>query len=67
MVAGARLGSTHKAGGMVGPESYASPLRQLDGLSTNTGRTPAGKRPILGKPDQVHSNILKGTASDGEP
>eukprot|EP00959_Pyramimonas_sp_CCMP1952_P120372 2517123-Pyramimonas_sp.AAC.1 len=67
MVTGIYLGYAHKAGGMVGPESYVTPLRQLDGLNMETGRTPASKRPITEKSDQVHSNILDGTAPDREP
>eukprot|EP00959_Pyramimonas_sp_CCMP1952_P303618 6353820-Pyramimonas_sp.AAC.1 len=32
-----------------------------------TGRAPTGKRPIVGKSDQVYSNILDGTAPRQEP
>eukprot|EP00959_Pyramimonas_sp_CCMP1952_P088383 1848962-Pyramimonas_sp.AAC.1 len=32
-----------------------------------TGRTPAGKRPIIEKSVEVYSNILDGTATDQEP
>eukprot|EP00959_Pyramimonas_sp_CCMP1952_P366460 7675216-Pyramimonas_sp.AAC.1 len=32
-----------------------------------TGRTPAGKCPIIEKSDQVHSNMLDGTAPDQGP
>eukprot|EP00959_Pyramimonas_sp_CCMP1952_P182454 3815370-Pyramimonas_sp.AAC.1 len=67
MIAGIYFGSVHKAGGMVGPGSYVTPLRQLDGPNMETGRTPAGKRPIIEESDQVYSNILGGTAPDQEP
>ena len=67
MITGIYLGYVHKAGGMVGPESYVVPLRQLDGLNMESGRTPEGKRPIIEKSDQVYSNILDGTAKDQEP
>eukprot|EP00959_Pyramimonas_sp_CCMP1952_P334958 7014443-Pyramimonas_sp.AAC.1 len=62
MIPGLYLGNLHKAGGMVGRESYVVPLRQLDGLSMESGRTPEGKQPTLEKSDQVYSNILDGTA-----
>ena len=67
MITGIYLGYVHKAGGMVGPDSYVVPLRQLDGLNMETGRTPEGKRPIIEKSDQVYSNLLDGTAKDQEP
>eukprot|EP00959_Pyramimonas_sp_CCMP1952_P114951 2403274-Pyramimonas_sp.AAC.1 len=67
MVTGIYFGYVHKAGGMVGPESYVSPLRQLDGLNVESGRTPAGKRPTIEKSDHVYSNMLDGTAADQEP
>eukprot|EP00959_Pyramimonas_sp_CCMP1952_P054889 1147216-Pyramimonas_sp.AAC.1 len=47
---------------MVGPESYVVPLRQLDWLSMESGRTPEGERPTIERSDQVCSNILDGTA-----
>eukprot|EP00959_Pyramimonas_sp_CCMP1952_P332985 6972905-Pyramimonas_sp.AAC.1 len=52
---------------MVGPESYVVPLRQLDGLNMESGRTPEGKRPTIEKSDQVYRNILDGTAEDQSP
>eukprot|EP00959_Pyramimonas_sp_CCMP1952_P416643 8729019-Pyramimonas_sp.AAC.1 len=52
---------------MVGPESYVAPLRQLDGLDMESGRTPEGKRPTIEKFDQVYSNILDGTAEYQSP
>eukprot|EP00959_Pyramimonas_sp_CCMP1952_P181941 3804299-Pyramimonas_sp.AAC.1 len=58
MVPGIYLGYVHKAGGLVGPESYVIPLRELDGLNMETGRTPDGKRPVIEKTDYVYSNIL---------
>eukprot|EP00959_Pyramimonas_sp_CCMP1952_P469899 9495751-Pyramimonas_sp.AAC.1 len=47
MVAGIYLGHAHVAGGPGWARSYATPLRQVDDLNTETGRTPAGKRPIV--------------------
>eukprot|EP00959_Pyramimonas_sp_CCMP1952_P133383 2789081-Pyramimonas_sp.AAC.1 len=67
MIPGIYLGCVHKAGGMVGPESYVVPLRQLDGLNMESGRTLEGKRPAIEKSDQVYSNILDGTAEDQSP
>eukprot|EP00959_Pyramimonas_sp_CCMP1952_P405311 8495006-Pyramimonas_sp.AAC.1 len=52
MISGIYFGYVHKAGGMVGPKSYVAPIRQLDGLKMETGRTPAGKRPTIEKSDQ---------------
>eukprot|EP00959_Pyramimonas_sp_CCMP1952_P427019 8943581-Pyramimonas_sp.AAC.1 len=52
MIPGIYLGYVHKAGGMVGPESYVVPLRQLGGLNMESGRTPEGKRPTIEKSDQ---------------
>eukprot|EP00959_Pyramimonas_sp_CCMP1952_P111096 2324082-Pyramimonas_sp.AAC.1 len=52
---------------MVGPESYVTPIRHLDGPNMGTGRTPAGKRPIVEKSDQVYSDVLDGTVPDREP
>eukprot|EP00959_Pyramimonas_sp_CCMP1952_P011867 250122-Pyramimonas_sp.AAC.1 len=46
------LGCVHKAGGMVGPESYVAPLRQLDGLNMESGRGSEGARPAIEKSDQ---------------
>eukprot|EP00959_Pyramimonas_sp_CCMP1952_P415943 8714573-Pyramimonas_sp.AAC.1 len=66
MVTGGYLGYVHKTEGMVGPESFVTPLRQLDGLNMGTGRTQAGKRPIIEKSDQVYSDILDGTAPGQE-
>eukprot|EP00959_Pyramimonas_sp_CCMP1952_P381107 7985569-Pyramimonas_sp.AAC.1 len=67
MIPGIYLGHVHKAGGMVGPESYVVPLRQLGGLSMESGSAPEGKRPTIEKSDQVCSNILDGTAEDKSP
>eukprot|EP00959_Pyramimonas_sp_CCMP1952_P185072 3869975-Pyramimonas_sp.AAC.1 len=64
MIPGTYLGHVHKAGGLVGPDSYVIPLRQLDGLNMESGRTPEGKRPTIEKSDQVYSNILDGIADD---
>eukprot|EP00959_Pyramimonas_sp_CCMP1952_P210147 4397240-Pyramimonas_sp.AAC.1 len=52
MIPGIYLGHVHRAGGMVGSESYVAPLRQLDGLNMEAGRTPEGKRPTMQKSDQ---------------
>ena len=67
LIVGVYLGYVHKAGGCVGPDSYVVPLRQLDGLNMVTGRTPAGKRPIIEKSDQVYSAILNEDAPDRTP
>eukprot|EP00959_Pyramimonas_sp_CCMP1952_P075736 1583108-Pyramimonas_sp.AAC.1 len=67
MIPGIYLGYVHKAGGLVGPDSYVVPLRQLDGLNMETGRAPEGERPTIEKPDQVYSIILDGTADDQSP
>eukprot|EP00959_Pyramimonas_sp_CCMP1952_P289896 6062995-Pyramimonas_sp.AAC.1 len=67
MIPGIYLGHVHKAGGLYGPDSYVIPLRQLDGLNMESGRTPEGKRPTIEKSDQVYSNILDGTADDQTP
>eukprot|EP00959_Pyramimonas_sp_CCMP1952_P004988 104602-Pyramimonas_sp.AAC.1 len=67
MIPGIYLGHVHKAGGLVGPDSYVIPLRQLDGLNMESGRTPEGKRPMIEKSDQVYSNILDSTADDQSP
>eukprot|EP00959_Pyramimonas_sp_CCMP1952_P142633 2986337-Pyramimonas_sp.AAC.1 len=67
MIPGIYLGYAHKAGGMVGQESYVVPLRQLGGRSMESGRTPEGKRPTMEKSDQVYSNILGSTAEDQSP
>eukprot|EP00959_Pyramimonas_sp_CCMP1952_P236191 4936220-Pyramimonas_sp.AAC.1 len=67
MVTGIYLGYVRTAGGMVGPESYVTPLRQPDDLNMETGRTPAGKRPIIEKSDHVYSTVFGGTAPDQEP
>eukprot|EP00959_Pyramimonas_sp_CCMP1952_P414071 8675191-Pyramimonas_sp.AAC.1 len=67
MISGINFGYAQKAGCMVGPESYVTPIRQLDGLNMETGRTPAGKRQIIEKSDQAYSNILGGTVPDQEP
>eukprot|EP00959_Pyramimonas_sp_CCMP1952_P061395 1283035-Pyramimonas_sp.AAC.1 len=64
MIPGIHLGYVHTAGGMIGPESYVVPLRQLGGLNMESGRAPEGKRPIIEKSDQVYGNILGGTAED---
>ena len=47
MVAGFYFGSAQKAGDMVEPETYASPLRQFDRFNMAHGQTPDGKRPII--------------------
>eukprot|EP00959_Pyramimonas_sp_CCMP1952_P214280 4483681-Pyramimonas_sp.AAC.1 len=49
MIPGIYLGYVHKAVGLVGPDSYVVPLRQLDGLNMESGRTPEGKRPTIEK------------------
>eukprot|EP00959_Pyramimonas_sp_CCMP1952_P301066 6299274-Pyramimonas_sp.AAC.1 len=67
MIPGIYLGHVHKAGGSVGPDSYVIPLRQLDGLNMESGRTPEGKRPNIEQSDQVYSNILDATAGDQSP
>eukprot|EP00959_Pyramimonas_sp_CCMP1952_P409948 8591460-Pyramimonas_sp.AAC.1 len=64
MIPGICLGYVHKAGGLVGPDSYVVFLKQLDGLNMESGRTQEGKRPTIEKSDQVYSNILDGTADD---
>eukprot|EP00959_Pyramimonas_sp_CCMP1952_P238215 4977999-Pyramimonas_sp.AAC.1 len=51
MISGISFGCVREAGGMVGPESYVTPIRQLDGLNMETGWTPAGRRPIIEKSD----------------
>ena len=58
---------TREAGGIVGPDSHAVPIRQFDDLNAVTGRRPDGKRPIIEKPDQVFSNILEATAESQAP
>ena len=45
MVPGIYLGYVHKAGGLVGPDSYVLPLRQLEGLNMETGMAPEEKTP----------------------
>eukprot|EP00959_Pyramimonas_sp_CCMP1952_P405710 8503108-Pyramimonas_sp.AAC.1 len=67
MIPGLYLGYVHQVGGVVGPESYVVPLRQLEGLKMESGRTPEGKRPTIEKSNQVYSNILDGTADDQSP
>eukprot|EP00959_Pyramimonas_sp_CCMP1952_P243482 5089426-Pyramimonas_sp.AAC.1 len=67
MISGIYFGYVHKAGSMFGPESYVTPIRQLDGLNMESGRAPAGKRPIIEKSCQVYSNTLDGTVPDQEP
>eukprot|EP00959_Pyramimonas_sp_CCMP1952_P400135 8383574-Pyramimonas_sp.AAC.1 len=52
MIPGLSLGQVHEAGGLVGPESYVVPLRQLDGLNMESWRTPEGQRPAIEKSDQ---------------
>eukprot|EP00959_Pyramimonas_sp_CCMP1952_P078710 1645427-Pyramimonas_sp.AAC.1 len=52
MVPGIYLGYVHKAGGLVPPDNYAIPLRQLDGLNMESGRTPEGKRLTIEQSDQ---------------
>eukprot|EP00959_Pyramimonas_sp_CCMP1952_P066156 1381249-Pyramimonas_sp.AAC.1 len=67
MIPGTYLEYVHKAGGLVGPDSYVIPLRQLDGLNMESGRTLEGKRLTIEKSDPVYSNILDGTADDQSP
>eukprot|EP00959_Pyramimonas_sp_CCMP1952_P015709 332324-Pyramimonas_sp.AAC.1 len=54
-------GAFYKAGGLVGSESSVAPLGSLEGLNMVIRRKPDGTRSVIGRSEQVYSEILDGS------